>query len=147
MIESRDEPAAASFPVLFTSPGRAVHLVQPGLWLVAPEAGTRDTGETAAANVAAMGAHLPSNGRPIVILVLLDRMVSQDRAARQVYASWGQGVVDHVVLVGGTPLARVLISFQSRFNPGQVPIRASSSLLRALDWSRPRVGALGWEAE
>jgi hypothetical protein len=102
-----------------------------------PNDGARDDGASARENIAFQNDYLRRLGRPGVIVVFFDRMISQDREARRVY----QTEVDATCtlascLVGGTALARAMASFSLGFTKQRIPVKMFPNLDEALAWSR-----------
>jgi hypothetical protein len=80
-------------------------------------------------------------GRPQAIIVLVDRVTSQDASSRRVWASEaGNGLRVSLALVCTSALSRAIGSFFIGLNRPPVPTKMFKTFAEALRWSEDRVG-------
>ncbi len=106
-----------------------------------PDAGTQDTGESATENMDYQIRYFNELGMTGVVVIYFDRLLGQDRDARQVYAartdaSWAEGIA----LIGGSLLTRALGAFFMGLNKPSVPTRLFASAEAAAPWIQERLG-------
>jgi hypothetical protein len=101
-------------------------------WIALPD--SVDTGADAVASVRAIAERVGDAKRPVLIDIRLQR--GHDREARETYGSEPAGrLVSAVALVVGTsPLARMLANFFLRSRPAVFPVRLFDSEAEALAW-------------
>ncbi len=108
-----------------------------GVLLALPRKGVHDTGATAIENIKFQKAHYDANDDPPLVAIFFDRLASQDRAARKIYADdpslqWSLGFA----LIGGTMLSRAMGSFFLGLTRPQAPLKMFASLAAARPWLR-----------
>jgi hypothetical protein len=97
---------------------------------------TDDEG-TASESVRIQLEHLRARGRRAGVVVFMDRVLTQNAAARQVYRD--NPDPSHqacFALVGGTMFGRAVASFFIGLHPPRVPTRLFASAEQAIDWAR-----------
>jgi hypothetical protein len=121
--------------------GSAYFEVEPGFLLVLPDEGAQDTVESATEEKAFQLEYCARVGGRTVVGILFDRVVDQTKGAREVYKSWPpDGGMVGSALIGGTVLARAMISFFQGLTQTDIPVRTFATMDDALVWSRTLTG-------
>lgn len=105
------------------------------IMLVLPHLRSHDTGATARINLEFLHGWFASNDDPPLLMIFLDRVVSQDRGARKLYSDdtydpWALGFA----LVGGTLLSRAMGSFFMGLSRTAVPLEFFATIPDARPW-------------
>lgn len=115
--------------------------VEPGFLLVVPDQGACDTGESAEQQKAFQLAYCSEIGGRSVVGILYDNVRDQTRDAREVYRTWpSDGGVVGSALIGGTVLARAMISFFVGLSTTDIPTRSFPNVEDARLWARSLTG-------
>jgi len=108
-----------------------------GVLIAMPLQGAADDEVTAQENVDFHHAHWRQLGRSGASVILFDRMTSQDKGARGVYASQSDpSLLTCAALVGGTLLSRAMASFFIGLTRPMIPAKMFPDLDSALVWAR-----------
>lgn len=100
-----------------------------------PDEGTHDDEEVALENARFEMAYFERLRRPGVLVVYIDRIAHQDRAARKVYQQVGQPeLLLGIALVGGSMLSRAIASFFVGLSRPRMPARLFASYTDAEPW-------------
>lgn len=119
------------------STNTAYFLVEPGILAAVPHEGARDDFASATDNQRFQNEHFRAAGAAGVVIVFVDRMVSQDAAARRVYGTdLDVTVIRATALVGGTLLGRAMISFFLGLSRPRVPVKTFADGPSAIAWAR-----------
>jgi hypothetical protein len=111
--------------------------IEPGILVILPHAGASDDLTTATENWRFQREYLASLGRPGVLVIFLDRLVSQEREARRLYQEQIEPrFCAGGALVGSTLLGRAIGSFFFGLSRPKVPIKMFAELDEALAWAR-----------
>ena len=112
-------------------------LVEPGILLAVPRQGYRQSVDGARASLEEQVRLSKRYGRPLVVLVLVDRVQDQDSRSRRVWRdepkpeyTLGLG------LVGIAPLTRAIGSFFIGLSRPRIPTGLFSSLEEGVAWAR-----------
>lgn len=100
-----------------------------------PFEGSKDDGLTARGNTALQIEYFRQRGCKGGIIILFDRMKSQDREARTIYADMDRALTA-TALVGGSMLTRAMASFLLGIARPKVPIKLFPTFELALEWVR-----------
>ncbi len=131
------EPDTSAWRPLGETANTRYFEIEPAIVIAVPHAGTSDTEPTARENQAFQNDHWRKAGHGGVVLVLFDRMVSQDAGARRVYQTEPDlRVMRATALVGGSLLGRAMISFFSRISKPRVPVKTFATIDEAITWAR-----------
>ena len=115
--------------------------LEPGIVVVEPKQGAHDTVATAKSNLEQGSRYLASCGGGIV-LVYFDLLAGQEWAARRVYRSYDPSVCFGMGMIGGTPLARAMMSFfLGLARVPNLPTKVFGSTEEAVQWARASIGA------
>ena len=117
----------------------------PGVLVAVPVSGYVQVAEDAHRSLAEFHRIVDERGRAHAAIVLVDRVKSQDAAARRVWSDAKD--TDRrcaLALVCASPLARAIGSFFIGFNRPQVPTKMFRDFPGALAWSKEMVAA-SWE--
>lgn len=119
--------------------GRTVNtdyfLVTDDVMVVMPRRGTQDDGQSARANVCFQLDYARALGRKIGVVVVLTNLLSQDAAARKVYAEeMDPELVFGAALVVSNPLSRAIGSFFLGFTKPKFPTRLFETVDAAVAW-------------
>ncbi len=115
--------------------------VEPRIVAVDPRIGAHDTVATATTNLEVGSRYLASCGGGIV-LVYFDQLAGQEWAARRVYRRYDPAVCFGLGLIGGTPLARAMMSFfLGLARVPNLPTKVFGSAEEAVQWARASIGA------
>ncbi|MCU0683882.1 MAG: hypothetical protein MUF34_16850 [Polyangiaceae bacterium] len=106
-----------------------------GVLLVVPFEGSRDDGRSARSNAELQTKFFRERGRKGAVIIFFDRMKSQDREARTIYADM-DAALTATALVGGSMLTRAMASFLLGIARPKVPIKLFSTFEAALEWAR-----------
>ncbi len=107
----------------------------PGVMVLVPREGARDTAETARESVAFQDAYWARVGRRGCVAVLVDGVLDQDAGARHVYAEETRGALTvGLALIGGTPWGRAIASVLIRVKAPSIPTRLFATLEDAMPW-------------
>ena len=103
--------------------------------LVLPHPRSHDTAETAHENLEFQHRWFATHDDPPLLIIFFDRLASQDRAARKIYAEdtthpWAFGFA----LVGGTALSRAMGSFFLGLAKTAIPLKFFSAMPEARAW-------------
>ncbi len=121
-------------------------MVEPRILAAVPHEGSRDDFDSATANQRFQNEYFRTAGAPGVVVVFIDRMVSQDAAARRVYGTdLDVALIRGSALVGGTLLSRAMISFFLGISRTRVPVKTFADGQSAIAWAR-EVNASGTRA-
>ncbi len=133
MDDSRIQP---DWERLSSTSAGAYYRVAPNVIVAVPNPETKQSLEAARASLAAFDAIARGVGRKQSVLVLVDRVVSQDAAARRV---WSTPRADETRccqgLICSTLLARAIGSFFLGLNKATVPTRMFTDLDSAVSWA------------
>ena len=134
-------------PVGGTAAGRYYRL-EGEIYAALPNPGYIQTGEGARRPLDELDRLAHARGKKCVLIVLVDRVASQDPESRRVWSSHRPGETRcGQALVCGNVLARAIGSFFLGLNRGAVPTRMFPNLEQAVAWSREMVethgGSLG----
>ncbi|MCB9627274.1 MAG: hypothetical protein H6725_07860 [Sandaracinaceae bacterium] len=134
---------AALEPVGGTDAGR-YYLLDPDVILAVPRPGYVQSGEGATRSLIEFDRIVHTTGRRAAIVVMVDRVVSQDPASRRV---WSQARPEETrcaqALVCSNVLSRAIGSFFLGLSRGPVPTRMFASLAEARVWAREMVETHG----
>ncbi len=113
----------------------AYYVDHEGVLLALPHRGAHDVKSTATENLEFQKGHFRSRNDPPVVAIFFDRLASQDRGARKVYADdpsrqWSLGFA----LVGGTMLTRAMGSFFLGLTRPDAPLKMFPNLGSARPW-------------
>lgn len=100
-----------------------------------PHEGSRDTGSSARSNRDAQVRYFREKGRKGGVIILFDRMTSQDKDARKVYEGMDDALTCSA-LVGGSMLSRAMFSFFLGISRPKVPVKLFADVESALRWIR-----------
>lgn len=100
-----------------------------------PFEGSRDDGPSARSNYDLQTNYFRGRGRKGGVIIFFDRMTSQDREARTIYADMDRSLTA-TALVGGSMLTRAMASFLLGIARPRVPIKLFSNFDDALAWVR-----------
>jgi hypothetical protein len=100
-----------------------------------PFDGANDDGRSARGNCDHQTKYFRDRGKKGGIIIFFDRMKSQDREARTVYADMDR-VLTATALVGGSMLGRAMASFLMGIARPKVPIKLFPTFEAALEWVR-----------
>jgi len=125
----------ASWTYLGTTAAGKIYEVNPDAWAVVPSADLYDTELTARSHVTFMNEQLPKRGIRVALVIMLDRILSQDRGARTVYekepdAKW----ITCVALVGGSVFGRAVGSLFLGLGRVAVPTKMFATVEAGLAW-------------
>ncbi|MEM7158594.1 MAG: hypothetical protein AAF799_37485 [Myxococcota bacterium] len=128
-----------AWPIVGKTSNTVYYVDDEGVLLALPHAGAHDTGPTAHENVEFQKFHFDANHLPPIVAIFFDRLASQDRAARKVYADdpspqWSVGFA----LIGGSMLSRAMGSFFLGLSQPQTPVKMFTTLQEARPWIRER---------
>ncbi len=114
---------------------------EPRIVAVEPHRGAQDTVVTATANLEAGSRHLASCGGGIV-LVYFDLLTGQEWGARRVYRCTDASICFGLALIGGTPLARAMMSFfLGLARDTKLPTKVFGNTEDAVKWGRALIEA------
>ncbi len=133
----------------WTSVGRTsntqYHRAEPDVLIVLPDANLKDDGPSAMMNADFQLAFARAAGRPVAVVVQMTSLLSQDGAARRVYAERMEPKLFFAAaLVATNPMSRAIASFFLGLTKPKIPTRVFDSFDAALAWvaeARPREGA------
>jgi hypothetical protein len=126
-----------------TDAGRYLR-VAPDVLLAVPRPGFAQTVSAAEKSLVEMDRLARLAGRKQAIIVLVDRVVSQDVGSRRVWSRPRPGETRCAqALVCGSPLARAVGSFFLGLNKGPITTRMFATLDEAIAWSSQRVESHG----
>jgi hypothetical protein len=100
-----------------------------------PHEGSRDTGSSARSNRVVQVRYFREKGQKGGIIILFDRMTSQDKDARKVYGGMDDALTCSA-LVGGSMLTRAMFSFFLGISRPRVPVKLFADVESALRWIR-----------
>ncbi|MCA9575957.1 MAG: hypothetical protein R3B40_09190 [Polyangiales bacterium] len=130
-------------PIGGTDAGR-YFLLEPDVIVALPRPGYIQSGEGATRSLVEFDRITREAGRRAAIVVLVDRVMSQDPASRRV---WSQQRPDETrcaqALVCGNVLSRAIGSFFLGLSRGPVPTRMFATLHEARVWARQMVETQG----
>lgn len=103
--------------------------------LVLPHPGSHDTAATARENIDFQHQWFSTHGDPPLLIIFFDRLASQDRPARKIYAEdttspWALGFA----LVGGSLLSRAMGSFFLGLSKTAIPLKFFPTMTEARSW-------------
>lgn len=140
----RVEIDPSGWPRVGGTPAGAYHEVEPDLLVAVPRPGYEQTVEGARASLEEMNRIARDRGRRQGLIVLVDRVRSQDAAARRVWRNeLDDGVIGALALVGGTMLGRAIGSFFVGVYRPKVPTRLVARFDEALEWARGQMRERG----
>ena len=109
---------------------------------VVPFDGCDDNDVTARESVTIQLEHLRPRGRRAGIVVFMDRVLTQNAAARQVYRDLPDPACQACfALVGGTMFGRAVGSIFIGLHPPRVPTRMFATAEQAIEWARRMASA------
>lgn len=121
------------------------YLVEPGVIVAVPVPGYVQRETDARRSLEEFHRIVSQEGRPHAAIILVDRVRSQDAAARRVWSGADdRGKRSGLALVCASPLARAIGSFFIGFNRPSVPTKMFAEFGQAREWSRHRVQS-DWE--
>jgi hypothetical protein len=107
--------------------------IAPDVLAAVPQVGGRSDLAAARENVEFQNSYWRRAGHPGVVIAFFDPLVSQDRAARQVYMNeLDPSLTLGSCLVGSTLLSRAMMSFFLGFAKSRVPIKTFATFEEAL---------------
>jgi hypothetical protein len=116
--------------------------IAPDVLAAVPRVGGRSNLAAAREGVEFQNAYWRRAGHPGVVIAFFDPLVSQDRAARQVYLNeLDPALTLGSCLVGSTLLSRAMMSFFLGFAKSRVPIKTFATFEDALAWAHERIRA------
>jgi len=140
----RSDIDPTSWPIVGGTSAGAYHEAEPDVWVAAPRMGYEQTGDTARASLEELNRLVRERGRRVGLIVLIDRVRSQDGASRRIWQSEiDPDVVCALALVGGTMLGRAIGSFFMGVYRPSIATTLVPSFDEALDWVRDRVRTHG----
>ncbi len=123
------------------SSNTSYYLAAEDILIVLPDAGLKDDEASARENVAFQIDVAKRTGRRIGLVVYLSSLLSQDSAARKVYASLDPNLFLGSALVVANPLARAIGSFFMGLSRPKFPARLVETFEEGIAWfdgMRPR---------
>lgn len=116
------------------------YLVEPGVIVAVPVPGYVQREADARRSLDEFHRIVSHAGKPHAAIILVDRVRSQDAAARRVWSSADdRGKRCGLALVCASPLARAIGSFFIGFNRPRVPTKMFAEFQKAREWSRSQV--------
>ncbi len=119
--------------------------IEDGILAALPHAGSTDDLVTARENAAFQSEFFRSLGRPGVLLVFFDPMVSQDKDARRVYQTMDPRVLRAAALVAETLLGRAIASWFLGVSKPPFHVKNFGSVEGAIAWAREMNAAVDAE--
>ena len=111
--------------------------LEEGVLVIVPFEGAIDDEKTARQSVQLQLDHLRARGRRAGVVVLMDRLVEQHAAARQIYRDLPDpAFITCYALVGGSPFGRAVGSVFIGISRPRVPTRLFGSLDDAIAWTK-----------
>jgi hypothetical protein len=130
-----------------TAAGRYLRLA-PGILVAVPEAGYQQTEEGARRSLAECDRIAAEEGRRQAVIILVDRVVSQDARSRRVWsASRSSETRCAQALVCTTLLARAIGSFFLGLTRAHIPTRMFATLDDAATWAQEMLEQHGGPVE
>lgn len=128
-----------AWPTVGKTSNTVYYVDDEGVLLALPNPRAHDTGLTALENVEFQKFHFDAHHRPPIVAIFYDRLASQDRAARKVYADdpspqWSEGFA----LIGSSMLSRAMASFFLGLGQPRIPVKMFTTLDDARPWIRER---------
>lgn len=122
-----------------TPAGRTINTdyfaVDDDVLVAVPFEGSRDDGASARSNRDHQASYFRARGRKGGVIIFFDRMKSQDREARTIYADMDTELTA-TALVGGSMLTRAMASFLLGIARPKVPLKLFPNFELALEWVR-----------
>lgn len=104
--------------------------------IVVPEAGFKDTAETARVTVAALRDYASRLGKPCGLVIVANNLLAQDAESRRVYAaSITPDLFFSVTLVVSSPLARSIGNVAVRLTKMPIPLALTETIEAGIKWS------------
>jgi hypothetical protein len=120
--------------------------VEPDIIAAVPHVGSVDDGPSAHENQTFQNQHWYKVGHGGVVLVMADRLSSQDKAARKVYGSEPDpSVMRATALISVSLLARAITSFFLGISRPQIPVKMFGTIEDAITWAHQINRAAGGE--
>lgn len=118
--------------------------VAPDVIVALPRAGYVQTPEGARASLLELHRIARSRSRRLVIVVLVDRVRSQDSAARRVWRQEIDGsLICGLVLTGSSLLGRAIASFFIGLTGPRLPTQMVGTLQEAVQWGTEQIARSG----
>ena len=120
------------------------YLAVPDVLVAVPQLGLVQTEALARASLAEFGRIARERGRRVALIVLVDRVASQDAASRRVWSEANdEGLRCGMALVCRSLLARAIGSFFIGLRKSRTPTELFGDYAGALVWAREMVGRHG----
>ena len=127
------QPDSAWKPIGRTS-NTSYFLAGEDVLIVLPDAGLRDNAMSARENTSFQIEATRRAGRPLGLVVYMSSLLSQDPAARKVYASMDASLFTGSALVVANPLARAIGSFFLGLSRPKFPARLVETIEEGIAW-------------
>lgn len=130
-------PPSPDWEQLPSTEAGAYFRLEPGVVAAVPKPGFQQSPQSARASLEALDRIAHAAGRKQAVIVLVDRVASQDAAARRVWSTPRPNETRCAqALVCTTLLARAIGSFFLGLNKGVIPTRMFADLESARIWAR-----------
>lgn len=134
----------ARWPRVGGTAAGAYHEADPDVLVAVPRPGYEQTAHGARASLEEMNRIARERGRRLGLVVLIDRVKSQDGASRRIWQrEMDPSLICALALVGGTMLGRAIGSFFIGVYRPSVETRLVSTLEQGFEWVRERVRTHG----
>lgn len=112
--------------------------IEAGVLVAVPRPTYSQTAEDARASLAELERLAERRDRPIALVILVDRVVSQDPEGRKVWSSARPGTLAGLALVCSSRLGRAIGSFFIRLRRPAYPVVMVETIDIAIEWCRAR---------
>ncbi len=130
-------PPMPNWEQLPSTDAGAYYRLEPGVIAAVPKPGYQQSPQSAQASLEALDRIAQAEGRKQAVIVLVNRVASQDAAARRVWSSPRPNETRCAhALVCNTLLARAIGSFFLGLNKAAIPTRMFADLESAQIWAR-----------
>lgn len=136
------------WPVVGGTSSGAYHEAEADVLVAAPKPDFEQTGDAARASLEELNRIVLERGRRAGLIVLIDRVRSQDGASRRIWQrEMDPDLICALALVGGTMLGRAIGSFFMGVYRPSIQTVLVPSFDEAIDWVRDRVRTHGGPIE
>ena len=141
MLDPDAEIAAGRWPRVGGTPAGGYFEIEPGVLIAVPRPHYVQTGQDSRDSLVEFQRIAAQRGRPTALVILVDRVKSQDSEGRKVWSEADPRLWAGLALVCSSALARAIGSFFIGLRRPAYPLVMLPSLEAAIEWCRRRVEA------